>query len=137
MDFTPIETAEAFETAVKSRLEEEAKKFEGYISPEEVGKLNEKIKAHETEISTLTAKNKAYESHSVKLKVAHESGIPFELADKLSGDTEDEIRKDAEKFVSLITQSKKPAPAFSSETPPEDEKKAALLSMLRKLNNNE
>lgn len=36
---------------------------------------------------------KGYETSSLKMRVAHENGIPFELADKLSGSDEEAIKK--------------------------------------------
>ena len=110
MDFEIIETQETFDEKVKSILEENTK--------------------------TVTAKNKAFETSSAKMKIAFESGIPFELAEKLSGETEEEIRADAEKLAGYINSNKQPSPKFSPETPTGDKQKTALLSILRKLNNN-
>lgn len=137
MDFEIIETQEAFDEKVKSILEENTKtvtdavkkQFKGYISPDESAKLNQQI-------AELTAKNKAFETNSAKMKIAFESGIPFELAEKLSGETEEEIRADAEKLAGYINSNKQPSPKFSPETPAGDKQKTALLSILRKLNNN-
>ena len=93
MDFEIIETQEAFDEKVKGILEENTKtvtdtvkkQFKGYISPDESAKLNQQI-------AELTAKNKAFETSSAKMKIAFENGIPFELAEKLSGETEEEIK---------------------------------------------
>ncbi len=154
-EFKIIESQEAFDNAIKSRLErntrtvteEVTKKFEGWLSPEDVTKktdeftkqiagLNEKIKGNEQTIAELTAKNKAYENNSAKMKIAYETGLPFELSEKLSGETEDEIRADAEKLAGYVNSGRQPSPKFSPETPPGDTQKTALLSMLRKLNDN-
>ena len=70
------------------------------------------------------------------MRIAFEVGLPFELSEKLSGETEEEIRADAEKLAGYVNSAKKPSPKFSSEIPPNDSQKTALLSMLRKLNNN-
>ena len=48
----------------------------------------------------------------------------------------EEIKADAEKLAGYVNSGKKPSPKFSSEIPPNDSQKTALLSMLRKLNNN-
>ncbi|MCC8135069.1 MAG: DUF4355 domain-containing protein [Ruminococcus sp.] len=144
-EFTPIETQEAFDAAIKGRLErctrsvtdEVTKKFEGWLSPEEAAKSSGEYESRIAELtaqnSELAAKNKAYESSSVKMRIACEAGIPFELADKLSGETEDEIRKDAEKLSRYTRQAAAKAPEFSSDLPVTDTKKAALLSMLHGL----
>ena len=68
--------------------EDEKKKYQGYISPEEAAKKDAKIRG--------------YESSSVKTRIAHETGLPYEMAARLSGETEEDIRKDAETLVQLI-----------------------------------
>ena len=45
---------------------------------------------------------KSYETNSVKMRIAHENGIPFELASKLSGDDEESIKKDAETMAKFL-----------------------------------
>ena len=134
MAFEPIETQEAFDAAIKSRIDrntksvtdEVTKKYEGYISPEDASKqtaeLNKQIKdltaklgERDSSIANLTAKNKAYETASVKTRIAREYNIPYELADRLSGDTEDDIKKDAEKLSAFVGR-KKTAPLFDLDT---------------------
>lgn len=150
-EFKVIETQEAFDAAIKSRLErntrtvteEVTKKYEGYISPEDAAKsnetyakqidtLNEKLKGNETTIAELTAKNKAYEISSAKMRIANEVGIPLELADKLSGETDEEIKADAEKLAKYTHRSQQ-TPQYNSEKPPADSKKAAYIDMLSSL----
>ncbi len=151
-EFKAIETQEAFDAAIKSRLErntktvteEVTKKYEGYLSPEDVAKhtegytkqiteLQNKLKGNETTIADLTAKNKAYENSSEKMKIALEMGIPYELADKLSGETAEEIREDAKTLSKFIFRSNQPSPQFSNEKPPADSTTAALKEMLHNL----
>lgn len=132
-EFKPIETQEALDAIIKDRIErakksaadEAAKKYEGYFSPDDVKKhtdqiasLTEKLKESDTKIADLAAKNSAYEISSVKMKVAHETGLPYELADRLSGSTEEEIRKDADALAKFATMRQTPTPDFSSETHP-------------------
>ena len=150
-EFKAIETQEAFDAAIKSRLErntrtvteEVTKKYEGYMSPEDVAKnnetytkqiaeLNDKLKGNENEIADLKSKAKAYEISSVKMKIANETGIPFELADKLSGETAEEIKADAEKLA-RYTHRSQPTPQFSGEKSPADVKKTAYMNMLSDL----
>lgn len=125
-EFKIIETQEQLDGIIKERLERAEKrwtdKYSGYLSPEEVeaktGELNRKIeelgnsligagdkaKADAESIASLEAKVKTYETASVKSRIAHEVGIPYELANKLSGETEEDIRKDAEAFKPFVTQ---------------------------------
>lgn len=65
---------------------------------------DEKYKEFETNISELTNKVKAYETKDLKFRIAHENSIPFELAERLSGATEEEIKADAEKLSSFVAK---------------------------------
>jgi len=150
-DFTAIETQEEFDNAIKDRIErntrsvtaEVEKKFEGFISPDDftkkssgftkqIDELNGKLEANRTSISDLTAKNKAYEIASVKMKIAHEYNIPFEMSDRLSGESEEDIKKDAEKISKFVSGTHF-SPKFKSEVPPSDSKTVAYKSMLQNL----
>ncbi len=143
-EFKPIETQEAFDNAIKARLDRNTesvkKQFEGFISPDDFktktadlnGKITDltgKLAEKDTTIADLTAKNKAYETNSVKMRIAHESGIPYELAGKLSGETEEDIKKDAETLAKFIGK-KQPAPLGSTEHDHVDSKNAAYKSLL-------
>ena len=145
---TNLDTQEAFDAAIKERLdrqkksvtEEVRKSFEGWISPEEAKKsadqiatLTGKLSDSETKIADLTAKNSAYEINSVKMKVARETGLPYELADRLSGSTEDEIRKDAETLSQFASQPQA-TPSYSSEPPIGNSTDAAFRALAQSLN---
>lgn len=147
-EFKPIETQEALDAIIKDRIDrakksaadEAAKKYEGYLSPDDVKKhtdqiaaLTEKLKESETKIADLTAKNSAYEIASVKTKIAHEVGLPYELADRLSGTTEEEIRKDAD-ALSMFAMHPQATPSFSAETPPAASADAAYRALAHDLN---
>lgn len=116
-EFKAIETQEALDAIIKNRLErntrsvteEVTKKFEGWISPEDakkstdqIAELSAKIKENEAQIADLTAKNSAYEAASVKAKIAQEAGLPPELANRLSGSTEEELKKDAQALAEIV-----------------------------------
>lgn len=140
-EFKPITTQEDFDSMVKARLErntrtvtdEVTRKFEGYISPDEfngrIGELTAKLSEKDTTIAELTAKNKAHELSSLKSKIAHEFKIPYELAGKLTGETEKELRADAETFSKLIGQ-KHSAPLGSTENPSDGTKKSAYKNLI-------
>ena len=104
-EFKPIETQEAFDTAVQSRIDEAVKQYKDWISPE---KAAEQTTALQNQIDALTTTN-------LRMKIAQEKGLPPELADRLTGDTEDDIRKDAELLASLTKA--RQTPAFNPETP--------------------
>lgn len=124
-EFTAIETQEDFNKAIK-----------GYITPDEALKLNEKISTQETEIADLKSKNLVYERTLLKSKIARETGIPYELSERLTGETEEEMRADAERLFKYIKSANNvPQPKFSAETHSENNGKSALLAMLHELNN--
>lgn len=147
-EFKPIETQEALDAIIKERLErqkktvtaEVAKQYEGWASPDEVKKhtdqvaaLTAKLSESETAIADLTARNSAYEIASVKTKVAHEVGLPYELAQRLSGSTEEEIRKDADALARFAAP-RQATPSFSGETPVGASADAAYRALAHDLN---
>lgn len=121
MEFKAINTQEEFDAAIKARLErntksvteEVTKKFEGWLSKEEhdrqLSELNKQItglteqsEKDKRSIAELTEKNKAFETSAAKHKAAREAGLPFELAERLSGNTPDELKADAEALSKLM-----------------------------------
>lgn len=149
-NFEPITTQEDFQTRVNEivqerlRREREAanKRYDGWISPEdhqralnEVAKaFDDYKKAHEGDeqtIADLTAKNKAYETDSLKNRIAHEVGLSYEWISRISGEDEASIRSDAESLKKLVGS---PAPLPMKETEPktggENEKFRSLLNGL-------
>lgn len=154
MSFEIIDTQEKFDAVISERLRREresiGKKFADYDD------LKAKTEAYEKQIAELTAaaeksakkyqgfddkiaemesKLKGYETSSVKMRIAHETGIPFELASRLSGDDEESIRKDAEAMAKFV-KGKAPAPLRNSENAA-DGKTEALRSFTAELINNE
>lgn len=149
MSFTVIETQEQFDEAIKERLAREKKKFaEQYADYDDMQK---KLASYEKQTGELTtqidtlAKEKAehdqivselktqvagYETAALKSRVAHEVGLPYELAGRLSGDDEDAIRKDAEVMKGLIGSTQKVQPLGSTEEPVADDKTEGLKQML-------
>ena len=151
-EFKAIETQEDFDAAIKARLDrntktvtdEVKKSYEGYISPDEAKKLTEQVEAltkqlteKDTSIADLTAKNKAYETASVKARIAHEKGLPFELAERLSGETEEDIAADAESLAQFVSAGRNPAPLYEPQgtygTGSKNSTESAYLSMFSEL----
>lgn len=131
-DFKPIETQEAFDAAVA----DVKKQYEGWLSPEDynakTSDLAKQLEANKTTIADLTAKAKAYESGALKMRIAHENGIPYELASKLSGETEEEIKKDAETLAKFV-KNQQPQPLANTEHGHTNGKDAAYKSLLADL----
>jgi len=148
-DFKPIETQEELDKIIAERVARAkatvAKEFEGYLSKEEYEKLlnnakqeyeNSSKKLNET-LEELKSQNKKYESASVKARIAHEIGLPYEMASRLTGETEEEITKDAEALKAIFGDGKpsRKAPEASSEplATKEGREMAAYKNMLKKM----
>ena len=82
-------------------------------------------------IDDLKKEVETYKLKDLKTSIAIQAGIPLELAGRLSGATEEEIKEDAEKLAGLIP-SKPPLPLKTTE-PPVNDKDAGLKSMLKNM----
>lgn len=146
--FTPITTQEQLERIVGERLEQDrearAKSYEGWISPED---LRTKTKGLQTQIDTLSRENqgfrdaiaqkdaslKRYEAASLKSRIADEVGLDRRLIDRLNGETEEDIRKDAQSLKALFGAARTPFPLGEPEPVQKHQSKAALKTMLATL----
>lgn len=140
-EFTPITTQAELDAkisdAVAVAVAENEKKYEGYSSPEDVAALTKERDDSKNAADALSAENKSYKLSAMKMKAANEKGIPFELAEKLSGETEEEINRDAESFAKYFNAPKyKPTPRFSGESGTVSGTNAAMLDALREVNHN-
>lgn len=153
-DFTVIETQEQLDSIIKDRLKREQetnqKKYEGYLSPDEfknktadmekqIGDLTEnlneangKVANFEKQIAEKDTKIKAYETASVKSRIAHETGLSYDAIKFLQGEDEDSIRESAESLKTLVGV-RKVAPLADSEEIDGEDKDAALRKTLRGL----
>lgn len=152
-DFTPIETQEQFDAMVKDRIARaESKAAEKYADYDELKtsvadkdkqiadlstqlkEQSEKVTGSSDKIKELENKVHDYETASVKTRVAHEEGLPYELASRLAGEDEDAIRKDAKALAKFAA---KPAAAPIGSNEPNDVNtdptKAAYKSMISQL----
>jgi predicted nuclease with TOPRIM domain len=129
-EFKVIETQEQLDAIIKSRLDREKSKYADYDS------LAEKIKNLETENTnlkqTISAKEESestnlnkiaeleksvsgWETKALKQRVAIKYGLPFDLADRLQGDSEESLNEDAERLASLVTVNNYTQPLASTE----------------------
>lgn len=151
MSFEIIDTQEKFDAAISERLKRERSKFADYDEIKQKNAEYEKLigamtkaaeeaakkySGYDEQIAKLQSQIKGYETGSVKTRIAHETGIPYELAERLSGETEEDIRKDAETLAKYI-KSKPSAPLRSPEGKESDGKTAALRAFTASLTNNE
>lgn len=150
-EFEAITSQEQLDSIIKDRLDRASKKHSEATA--ELQKELESLKTTNTElsgklseydskyanvdvvISDLQGKVKSYETDSVKTRVSREYGIPWELRDRLRGETEEEIRNDARALSEILP--KNSAPRKSSDTTPAngDERKEALRETARRMFN--
>lgn len=57
----------------------------------------------------------AFEMSELKTRIAHEVGIPFDLSQRLTGENEDAIRKDAQSLAKLLKPQTPKSPPRSTE----------------------
>lgn len=150
-DFTPITTQEEFDNAIQARITREKEKFTQQYSDyddiksknatlektiasqnKQIKEFTEKQSGHEKEVADLQSKITSYEKADLKIKVAREAGIPFEVAGRLSGDDEEALKKDAESFKKFLGKPKS-QPLKDTEPSGDDMKKAGLKTMLGNL----
>lgn len=155
-EFAPITTQEQFDAAISDRLKRErdtiAKKYSDYDElkikaadyekqinelSKSMGEAAKKYAGYDKSIADLQGKIKGYETSSVKMRIAHESGLPYELATRLCGETEDEIRNDAQALAQMVGRSQKTAPLKSDEPTHVDSKTAALRTLTTQLTSKE
>lgn len=148
--FKVIESQEELDNIVKERLKREReaanKRYEGWISPEDhqrtLSEANQTLedykKARENDtkaIEDLTAKNAAYETASLKSRIAHEVGLSLEWTGRISGEDEQSIRADAESLKKLVGTGT-PLPTKNPESGENlDPSKTAFKSVLSAIKN--
>ena len=121
-EFKVIETQEDFDKAIQKRLAQKdrelSERYKDFMSPDEVKELkaeyetklakinedlkaaNDKIAGNDQIVSELTNRANTAEGDLLKSRIAYESGVPFELAGRLMGNNEEELKADAEKLAS-------------------------------------
>ena len=98
----------------------------------QIKEQTEKYASFETQMAEMTSKVKNYETASVKQRIANEYGVPFEMAGRLNGETEDEIRADAQTVAKYLKPKDAP-PLGSTEPVVANGKEAAMKQLLNNL----
>lgn len=154
-EFTPINTQEELDKVIGPRLKREretvTEKYEDRLSENnkkikeledkngtlssQLEEADKKNKDFEAQLAERDGKIKGYESSAMKAKIAREVGLPYEAAERLAGEDEDAIRKDAESLKAIIG-SGKPAPQRKSTEGnygPASDTEEGLRNMLKEL----
>ena len=132
-DFKVIETQEQFDAAISERLkrdrETQAKKYEGWTSPEDmqkvIGGYESRIKALEDAAAatqqTLAEKDAAiaestkYKTDLEKTRIALSVGLDLKYAERLKGENADEWKADAEELAKDFAAAHVTAPLGPAE----------------------
>lgn len=154
MSFEVIETQEQLDKVIGTRIAKakESAKAEFQSKLDELDTLTTKLKekeskitslseeletakaaktANEAKIADLTAKVQKYEADSVKTRIAQEFGLDAGLANRLTGETEEDIRKDAEALKGIVGSTSVQRINYNPESTAKDEENAALKNMLQ------
>lgn len=148
-EFTPINTQEELDKVIAARIQRERDTvsrqfqaqlterdqkitgFEGQIA--DLNKQIETLNGQTGRIKELEDQVRAYETSSAKMRIARETGLPAELAERISGADEDAMRKDAESLAKLI-RGQNVAPMYKPNGEGGDDgKDAALKNLLKKV----
>ena len=134
MPFNPINTQEEFDTAIRERLQREREKYADYEELKgQVTALQGQVTALTGERDALDQKVKGYETNSVKMRIAQELGIPSAMAERLTGETEEDIRKDAQSMANIFKTVQGAAPLYDNTPPAAKDSDAAMAVMLNSL----
>ena len=134
-EFTPITTQEEFDKAIKSRLaqkdREAEEKYKDFLSPDKVSSLKEdyekkleelkksakdaadQLSENQKTVGELTKRAETAEHSLLKNKIAYAHNLKLELAERLIGNTEEELNKDAE-FLAASMKPNTTAPLYST-----------------------
>lgn len=138
-EFKPINTQEEFNALIGQRLEEarnaERQKFSDYEQIKtQLADLKKEAEAKDTTITELRGQLKTSRSDLAKTRITLEMGLPQELCSRLTGETEEELRKDAETLSKLLKTARGEPPRFEHENGGnnKDEALKGLLDGIRK-----
>ena len=101
-------------------LKEASAKYE-----QQINELQETIDAQKESLGSIDELKQEIESYKlkdIKTNIAIQAGIPLELASRLNGATEEEIKADAEKVAGFVNK-KQPLPLRPSEPEVNNEKR--------------
>lgn len=141
-EFEPItiNSQEEFDKIVGDRLKRHEKQIRAeYADYEDLKNAQEKWQTEKQGLNEQIAEHqktiKGMQTTALKEKIARESGIPYELAGRLNGETEEDIRKDAENMGAFL-KPRQQAPGKNAEPAGDNKeaaKNAALANTLRNL----
>lgn len=149
-DFKVIESQEELDKIIKDRLDREKKKAKDEmqilvesLKTENAGlreentnyqKQLEGAKEKDVTISTLEGQIESYKMAELRRKVAIENNIPYRLADRIVGDDEESMAKDAKSLAEFVGKKDYVPPLRDYEDKKTDVVDGALKDLLDNLN---
>ena len=134
------EHGKSIQSAKTSQEELEGLKDEKTILEKKLSELQNTLTSKEEKFSTYEGKLKelekeaeTYKLKDLKTSIAVQAGIPIDLADRLAGASEEEIKADAEKMAGFVNK-KQPLPLKPTEPQEVDTEEKAYANMLENLN---
>ena len=150
--FQPIETQEAFDKAISERLKRQKEtleeKYKDYDQLKSgMKKLQDELqnakdalsgkseaeKSLKEEVEDLKGQISGFELSKIKVTKALEYGIPYTLAGRLQGESEEEIEADAKAFSKVIDQTTHHAPLKETGAQTMDAETQAYAQMANNL----
>lgn len=135
IDKVMAEHGKAIQAVKPANDYEELKKTNATLE-QQLTDLQNTLKSQENELGSIEELKKEVETYKLKdlkTSIAIQAGIPLDLAGRLSGSTEEEIKADAEKLAGFVN--KKPTlPLKPTEPQQVDDKDGAYKSLLENLN---
>ena len=153
MTIKAIETQEQLDAIIKDRVErakESARKelesqYADYddlkkkaeesdkadtVKDKRISELEALVKGADAEKEGLTAKIKGLAHEKLKVSVAQAVGLPYEMANRLTGDDEEALTADAEKLKSFVGGKSAPLAGYDNNKA-EPDRRNALKGMLK------
>lgn len=124
-EFNPINTQEEFDAAVRARYGD-VENLQGQITT-----LTGERDTHANTIANLQKEISGYKTAELKQRIAKEKGIPMEMASRLSGESEKDLRADADTMAGMLRAYKGTAPLADHQEPAGEGNRAGLRSLLR------
>ncbi|MDT3393478.1 MAG: phage scaffold protein [Bacillota bacterium] len=149
MTFKTIETQEELDAIIKDRIERVKEKYADYdqlksrneeLTAENsalqttVSETSEKVKGFDKEKADMMAKISGFETANLRTKIALKNGLPIDLADRLQGDDEEAITKDAERLSGFMKPMNPTSPLANPEGNPGADGNEKYRSLLENMN---
>lgn len=108
-----VEKLRQSETSLKKKVE----RFEEQEAERKKAEMTD-LERLQAERDEALAQNEKMRRTFVQRDIAEELGLPLELAERIKGETPEDMRTDAEKLLEIVPKSKK-APQLKDTTPPD------------------